>query len=50
MVGWPRAPLLLVFAAVAVGGIAVLGNGMASNVGWFAVALLGGWCMLIGGR
>jgi signal transduction histidine kinase len=45
-----RLPLLLVYAAVATGGIAVLGNGMSSNVGWFAVCLLGGWCAVVGGR
>ena len=41
---------LLVYAAVATGGIAVLGHGMPSNVGWFAACLLGAWCGLIGGR
>ncbi len=41
---------LLVYAAAATAGIAVLGNGMSSNVGWFAVDLLGGWCVLMGGR
>jgi signal transduction histidine kinase len=41
---------LLVYAAVATGGIAVLGHGMSSNVGWFAVCLLGAWCVLAGGR
>ena len=38
------------YAAVATGGIAVLGHGMPSNVGWFAVCLLGAWCGLIGSR
>jgi signal transduction histidine kinase len=46
---WQRRPLL-VYAAVATGGIAVLGHGMPSNVGWFAACLLGAWCGLIGGR
>jgi len=46
----PRRPLLLGYAAVATAGIAVLGHGLASNVGWFAVCLLAGWCVLIGGR
>jgi signal transduction histidine kinase len=41
---------LLGYAAVATGGIAVLGHGMASNVGWFAVCLVGAWCVLTGGR
>jgi signal transduction histidine kinase len=41
---------LLVYAAVATAGIAVLGHGMSSNIGWFAVCLLGAWCVLIGGR
>jgi len=45
--GWR--PLLL-YAAVATAGIAVLGHGMSANVGWFAVCLLGAWCVLIGGR
>jgi signal transduction histidine kinase len=40
----------VVYAAVATGGIAVLGHGMPSNVGWFAACLLGAWCGLIGGR
>jgi signal transduction histidine kinase len=44
-----RRPLLL-YAAVATGGIAVLGHGSSWNVGWFAVCLLGAWCALIGGR
>ena len=40
----------LLYAAVATAGIAVLGNGMSSNVGWFAVCLLTGWCVLTGRR
>jgi signal transduction histidine kinase len=36
----------LLYAAVATAGIAVLGNGRSSNVGWFAVCLLMGWCVL----
>lgn len=44
-----RRPVLL-YAAVATGGIAVLGHGSSWNVGWFAVCLLGAWCVLIGGR
>jgi signal transduction histidine kinase len=45
--GWRPA---LLYAAVATAGIAVLGNGMSSNIGWFAVCLLTGWCVLTGGR
>ena len=41
---------LLAYAAVATGGIAVLGHGLASNVGWFAVCLLGAWCALTSSR
>ena len=41
---------LLGYAALATGGIAVLGNGQSSNVGWFAVCLLGAWCVLAGRR
>jgi signal transduction histidine kinase len=44
-----RGPLL-VLAAVATAGVAVLGHGMSSNAGWFAVCLLSAWCVLIGGR
>jgi signal transduction histidine kinase len=38
----------LLYAAAATAGIAVLGNGMSSNIGWFAVCLLTGWCVLTG--
>jgi signal transduction histidine kinase len=41
---------LLVYVAVAAGGVAVLGHGLPSNVGWFGVCLLGAWCVLTGGR
>jgi signal transduction histidine kinase len=41
---------LLAYAAVATGGIAVLGHGLPSNVGWFAVCLLAAWCALTGSR
>jgi signal transduction histidine kinase len=37
-------------AAVAAAGVAVLGNATASNVGWFAVCVLSGWCALIAPR
>ncbi len=39
-----RRPLLL-YAAVATGGIAVLGQGSSWNIGWFAACLLGAWCV-----
>jgi signal transduction histidine kinase len=41
---------LLAYAAVATGGVAILGHGLPSNVGWFAVCLLGAWCVLTGTR
>jgi signal transduction histidine kinase len=41
---------VLLYAAIATAGIAVLGNGRSSNVGWFAVCLLTGWCVLAAGR
>jgi signal transduction histidine kinase len=46
---WQRRPLLA-YAAAATGGIAVLGHGMSSNVGWFGVCLLAAWCVVVGGR
>ncbi len=48
---WQRRPrFLLPVAAVATAGVAVLGNGESTNVGWFAVCLLGIWCALAGRR
>ena len=44
----PRAPLG--YAALATSGIAVLGTGRSNAVGWFAVCVLTGWCVVIGGR
>lgn len=41
---------LLAYAAVATAGVAVLGNGLPGNIGWFAVCLLGAWCALTGSR
>ena len=41
--------LVLPCAALAAAGIAMVGTGDASNVGWFAFCVLGGWCVL-GGR
>jgi signal transduction histidine kinase len=47
VLGWRPA---LLYAAVATAGIAVLGNGMSSNIGWFAVCLLTACCVLTGDR
>jgi signal transduction histidine kinase len=33
-------------AALATAGVAVIGNGTASNVGWFGMAVLAAWCTL----
>ena len=41
-----RRSVLLPAAAVASAGIAVLGNGTASNVGWFGLPVLAAWCAL----
>ena len=41
---------LLAYAAVATAGIAVLGNGASTDVGWMAVCLIGTWCALTGER
>jgi signal transduction histidine kinase len=41
---------VLIYAAVATAGIAMLGHGMSSNIGWFGVCLLTGWCVLAGHR
>jgi signal transduction histidine kinase len=40
----------LLYAAVATAGIAVLADGQSSNIGWFAVCLLAGACVLAGRR
>jgi signal transduction histidine kinase len=45
----PPARVVLVLGAATV-GVAVLGNAMASNVGWFAVCALGSWCALTAPR
>jgi len=47
VLGW-RPVLIYVTAATA--GIAMLGHGMSSNLGWFGVCLLTGWCVLAGSR
>ena len=44
-----RRPVLL-YAAVATAGIAMLGHGMSNNVGWIAVCLIATWCVLMGSR
>ena len=41
---------MLLYAAIATAGIVVLANGMSSDIGWFAVCLLAGWCALTGSR
>ena len=41
---------LLLYAAIAAAGIAVLADGRSSNIGWMAVCLLGAWCVLAGRR
>ncbi len=52
--GWvtfrPGRTDVVIWAAVAAGGVAVLGSGRSSNVGWFALAVLGMWCALVGSR
>jgi signal transduction histidine kinase len=40
-----RAPLLA--AAVATAGIAVEGQGLSNDIGWLAVLLLAGWCVIV---
>jgi signal transduction histidine kinase len=47
VLGWRP---VLAYAAVATAGIAMLGHGMSSNVGWFTVCLLACWCVLAGRR
>jgi len=47
VLGWR--PVLL-YALTATAGIAVLGNGTSSNVGWFTICLLTAWCVLAGTR
>ena len=40
----------LLYAAAATAGIAMLGHGSSSNIGWFAVCLIAAWCVLTGSR
>ena len=42
--------LPLVGAAVATAGIAVEGHGLSNDIGWFAVCLLTGWCVVVVGQ
>jgi signal transduction histidine kinase len=44
-----RQPQLL-YAAVATAGIAVEGNGLSNDLGWFAVCLIAGWCVVVVSR
>jgi signal transduction histidine kinase len=46
----PRRRAVVPAAVVATVGVAVLGTGTSSNVGWFAVCLLAGWCCLAAPR
>ena len=43
-----RPPLL--YAAIVTAGIAVLADGRSNNIGWIAVCLVVGWCVLTGSR
>jgi signal transduction histidine kinase len=43
---WRPGKLVLLWAVVAGGGVVALGNGEPSNVGWFALCLLGWACAL----
>jgi signal transduction histidine kinase len=47
---WQPERLLLPAAFLATAGTAVLGHASSTNLGWFAVCLLGTWCALIGSR
>jgi signal transduction histidine kinase len=45
-----RGRAVLLLSLVAGAGVVVLGSGAASNVGWFAVCVLAGWCSLAAPR
>jgi signal transduction histidine kinase len=45
-----RGRAVLPLAVVAAAGIVVLGTGLSSNVGWFGICLLAGWCSLLAPR
>jgi signal transduction histidine kinase len=49
MLAWRREPLLL-YAALAAAGIAVLSYDRSYRIGWFTVCLLGVWCGFAGQR
>jgi signal transduction histidine kinase len=49
LLAWGRRPQLL-YAAAAAAGITAGANGVSSDIGWFAVCLLAGWCVLTGSR
>jgi len=40
---------ILLWSALATAGVATVASGTASNVGWFALCVLAGWCVLAGG-
>jgi signal transduction histidine kinase len=46
----PRPAPVLAWGVVAAGAVAVLGHGRSSNVGWFAVTVVGFWCALAATR
>ena len=43
-----RPPLL--YAAAATAGIAIEGHGLSNDIGWFAVCLIAGWCVVVVSR
>ena len=47
---WQQERYLLTAAVLATGGIAVLGHGSSTNLGWITVCLLGAWCAVFGAR
>jgi signal transduction histidine kinase len=51
VLAWQRqGRYVLLIAAVATAGVAVLGNGQSTNVGWFTVCFIGFWIALHGRR
>jgi signal transduction histidine kinase len=47
---WQPEHYLLPAAVLATAGVAVLGHGSSTSLGWFTVCLLGTWCALTGTR